>query len=914
MSFVALVQAGIGSLVQLPIIKELASSSNKKVIEIFRQHFLFSSKDIAEAFQESYGHSMTAIGSGLALEIKRDSSGFVNFFRSAYRELSERFARMGEEKIAREFSNQLKELYLLPYIAGVGISQEEQLQKFCKEGARICNDLSKQSKESLPSGDFPDFEIASLLNSRQSFEISDVLTQRIIQLHPNTDQQVLHFFQYNNLLGNALLYFFKEKLRRNQRVEKTINALRQEGLWADIRDLKGTQLQMKQHLEEKLTEIQAQLAKHTQMMAEYAQKNEFDKVAELASLGKSLQLQQQEQNDILKTLPEKFERAEQTWNEIGGKLDRFETHMGALCDIITDKFSEIQGQLEGFSEDLNEIKKYLRRIERELKRFGEGNLPPGGLNPNEKLKDRYLYDPNHPIGEGAVGRVYKATLHGTGEKRALKVLKSHLSNNEEVVTRFLREATVLYQLKHCENIVRIYKSGGGRDLHFFIEMEFIEGAPLSALTEDWLPFEKVQDIGKQLCHALDACHSIGIIHRDINPNNIMLTHDGTLKLMDFGAAKILGQEGLTQHGNIFGTIHFIAPEQLAGNTARIDRRADIYSIGAVLYLLCTHRPVLLTGQNENIRFYASSVDEWFDRLIMQCLEKDPEKRPADAKELKERLENKGITLAEVTRARNFEQVIKEFLKASHGVFTEAQRTPLLTTGVALGLAKDDAESIIDRLIDESTPPQERYRSWLDERLSEIEELDQESEWDIIVQGVRLRLQRNEIQQILEESLLKKGIQRQKGPETEDPDPRTPRDKTVKQIVWEAVQMLTQKDKEKIFSPREVAAVVLDTYPDFKVNTVNCQIISDCVGHPSRHHYPGGKDRYFRVSRGGYRLFDPQKDPTEEQSSEKSEKKQASHRPNRSFVLRRPLEKYRNGNSLLRQTYQRTVVDPLQLRR
>jgi hypothetical protein len=89
------------------------------------------------------------------------------------------------------------------------------------------------------------------------------------------------------------------------------------------------------------------------------------------------------------------------------------------------------------------------------------------------------------------------------------------------------------------------------------------------------------------------------------------------------------------------------------------------------------------------------------------------------------------------------------------------------------------------------------------------------------------------------------------------------EKPVKQVVWEAVQKLTSGDKKRIFSPKDISKIILEKYPDFNKTTIRCQIISDCVGHTSRHHYPGGEDRYWNVEKGKYRLFDPEKDQTPE---------------------------------------------------
>jgi serine/threonine protein kinase len=198
------------------------------------------------------------------------------------------------------------------------------------------------------------------------------------------------------------------------------------------------------------------------------------------------------------------------------------------------------------------------------------------------------------------------------------------------VERFLREAVVLGSLKHA-NIVQIYDAGGGGpNLDFYLEMEYVEGATLRNFIKthefDW---ERILKFIKQVGSAIQKIHDSGIIHRDLNPRNIMVDKNGDLKVMDFGVAKIIGVEGLTRDGQVVGTTDYIAPEQSRGE--RVDERADIYSFGVILYELCTKR--LPSVPPLPLHQYQFDVPEWLEDIIARCLKPDREQRYASMKEV-----------------------------------------------------------------------------------------------------------------------------------------------------------------------------------------------------------------------------------------------------------------------------------------
>jgi serine/threonine-protein kinase len=249
------------------------------------------------------------------------------------------------------------------------------------------------------------------------------------------------------------------------------------------------------------------------------------------------------------------------------------------------------------------------------------------------------YDILAPIGAGGMGEVYRARDTKLDRDVALKILPEKVAQDPERLARFEREAKVLASLNH-PNIAQIY---GVEDRA--IVMELVEGETLSGP----LPLDTVLDYARQIANALEAAHDKGIVHRDLKPANIKVTPQGVVKVLDFGLAAVAqnsapGQASTTQSptltlaatqmGMLLGTAAYMSPEQARGKP--VDKRADIWAFGVVLYEMVTGRPLF---QGEDVSHTLASVimkepdlDELpaqIRRVLKRCLEKDPKKRLRD---------------------------------------------------------------------------------------------------------------------------------------------------------------------------------------------------------------------------------------------------------------------------------------------
>ncbi len=256
-----------------------------------------------------------------------------------------------------------------------------------------------------------------------------------------------------------------------------------------------------------------------------------------------------------------------------------------------------------------------------------------------------------PIGEGGMGTVYEVQHSALDRKFALKVLRPEIAQNAEHMQRFVQEARAAAAIGH-PNLVSVSDFGQceirGKKVPFFV-MEYLKGTSLAAVlkAEKKLPAKRCARILKSCADALAAAHAAGVIHRDLKPDNIFLTGESgdVVKVLDFGVAKMEGTKRLTKIGMVFGTPHYMSPEQARGQP--IDHRADIYSLGVILYECLAGRVPFEADTSMGVltkQIFAKP--EPVERLtpdpaalgalgeiVMRCLEKEPEDRFASMDEL-----------------------------------------------------------------------------------------------------------------------------------------------------------------------------------------------------------------------------------------------------------------------------------------
>ena len=237
------------------------------------------------------------------------------------------------------------------------------------------------------------------------------------------------------------------------------------------------------------------------------------------------------------------------------------------------------------------------------------------------------------IGEGGMGAVYRAVDEMLEREVAIKAIRPDLAREPQIVERFRAEAKILARVSHpaIATIYSFFYDGG----ELFLAMEFVRGRTLAEVltAEGAMPWPRAVTL---LCTALEGieqAHRAGIIHRDLKPDNLMLTEAGTVKVMDFGIARMAGSNHLTRTGLLVGTLRYIAPEQIRGE--EVDRRTDVYALGAVLYQMITGR-VPFEGPSDYAILKAQIEDPppppaslvpdlpgWLDRAVLKALEKRP---------------------------------------------------------------------------------------------------------------------------------------------------------------------------------------------------------------------------------------------------------------------------------------------------
>jgi serine/threonine protein kinase len=258
------------------------------------------------------------------------------------------------------------------------------------------------------------------------------------------------------------------------------------------------------------------------------------------------------------------------------------------------------------------------------------------------------------LGHGGMGRVYRALDKKINEEVALKLIKPEIASEKRTLERFANELKIARKIAH-KNVGRMYHLSEDKGTHY-ITMEYIPGEDLRRMIRmsRQLSIATAVDVARQISEGLADAHRQGVVHRDLKPGNIMIDREGNARIMDFGIARLVTAKGITGAGVAVGTPEYMSPEQVDGKEA--DPRADIYSLGIILYEMVTGRlpfeadtPYAIGFKHKNEQPVSpkalnSQVPDDLSGLILRCLEKDPSRRPQTADELRSDLEKsqKGL--------------------------------------------------------------------------------------------------------------------------------------------------------------------------------------------------------------------------------------------------------------------------------
>jgi serine/threonine protein kinase len=265
------------------------------------------------------------------------------------------------------------------------------------------------------------------------------------------------------------------------------------------------------------------------------------------------------------------------------------------------------------------------------------------LEPGDELGPRFQID--ELLGEGGMGRVYKATDRDLGRVIAIKVLLSELTTDAQVILRFKHELLLASRISH-KYILRIHDLGEADGVKF-ITMAYVEGQDLNqVLKKDHpLPLERCLKIARQLCEALSAAHAEGVVHRDFKPHNVLVGNNDHVYLSDFGLATSFetAKMGMTRSGAFVGTPNYMSPEQVEGGN--VDLRSDLYSLGLLIYEMATSE-VPFAGEStwqvmyqrvkekpKDPKLVNPNLPDWVVRIILHCLEKNQDDRYQSADEI-----------------------------------------------------------------------------------------------------------------------------------------------------------------------------------------------------------------------------------------------------------------------------------------
>lgn len=258
------------------------------------------------------------------------------------------------------------------------------------------------------------------------------------------------------------------------------------------------------------------------------------------------------------------------------------------------------------------------------------------------------YEILEELGEGGMGKVYRAVDKKINEEVSLKLIRPEIAADKNTIERFGNELKLARKIAH-RNVCKMYHLSEEAGTHYIV-MEYVRGEDLKGMIRmmGQMSPGQVVSIAKQVCKGLAEAHNLGVIHRDLKPQNIMIDRGGNVRIMDFGLARSRRSKGITGAGVMLGTPEYISPEQ--AETKDVDHRTDIYSLGVILYEMVTGRlpfegetaiSIAMKHKSEipqDPSKYNPQIPEDLNNVVLKCLEKDPENRYQSVREIYDELE------------------------------------------------------------------------------------------------------------------------------------------------------------------------------------------------------------------------------------------------------------------------------------
>lgn len=320
--------------------------------------------------------------------------------------------------------------------------------------------------------------------------------------------------------------------------------------------------------------------------------------------------------------------------------------LGRLARVFDRMATEVRAREDRLRHQVDDLRREIESARDGTSSTG-GQLDHANLPTSERFADRY--EITAPLGQGAMGAVYRARDLELGEEIAIKTLRPELVVDPTLIERFKTEIRLARRITH-RNVVRTHDFGEWSGV-YYLTMEYVEGMTVRHLIDSRgrLGVSATLAIASQLAQALEVAHGEGVIHRDVKPQNLLLDGDGVLKVMDFGIARLSeATMGITETGLSVGTPAYMSPEQLLADSA-LDERSDLYAVGVVLYECLTGNlpfaakspmslvAMMLSEEPTAPHEVNSDIPPALSGLILQLLAKQPEHRLSSARELGERL-------------------------------------------------------------------------------------------------------------------------------------------------------------------------------------------------------------------------------------------------------------------------------------